>query len=84
VGVLINLWLHPQPIFLFAAQPKELFMDELIKLEQRRHKGVEHRGKYIELNKLSFNSAACCFLYKAKDLSATTPYVSARIQKNVS
>jgi hypothetical protein len=43
VGVLINLWL-----FLFAAQPKEFFLDELKKLEQRSHKCVELRGQYVE------------------------------------
>jgi hypothetical protein len=38
IGVLISLWL-----FLFAAQPKELFLDGLKKLEQRSHKCVELR-----------------------------------------
>jgi hypothetical protein len=33
VGVLISLWLSLFPIFLFAAQPKEFFLDAL-KLEQ--------------------------------------------------
>jgi hypothetical protein len=42
-GVLISLWL-----FLFAAQPKEFFLDELKKLEQRSHKFVELRGEYVE------------------------------------
>jgi hypothetical protein len=55
VGVLISLWL-----FLFAAQPKEFFLDGLKKLEQQSHKCVELRGEYV----------ACRFLYKAKDLSA--------------
>jgi hypothetical protein len=36
VGVLISLWL-----FLFAAQPKEFFLDGLKELEQRTHKCVE-------------------------------------------
>jgi hypothetical protein len=36
VGVLISLWL-----FLFAAQPKEFFLDGLKKLEQRN---VELKG----------------------------------------
>jgi hypothetical protein len=35
VGVLISFWL-----FLFAAQPKEFFLDGLKKLEQRSHKCV--------------------------------------------
>jgi hypothetical protein len=35
-GELISLWL--------AAQPKEFFLDELKKLEQRSHKCVELRG----------------------------------------
>jgi hypothetical protein len=43
VWVLISLWL-----FLFAAQPKEFFVDGLKKLEQRRHKCVELRGEYVE------------------------------------
>jgi hypothetical protein len=34
------------PIFLFAAQLKELFLDGLKKLEQRNHKCVELRGEY--------------------------------------
>jgi hypothetical protein len=38
VGVLISLWL-----FLFAAKPKEVFLDGLKKLEQRNHKCVELR-----------------------------------------
>jgi hypothetical protein len=33
-----------RPISLFAAQPKELFLDGLKKLEQRSHKCVELRG----------------------------------------
>jgi hypothetical protein len=36
------------PIFLFAAQPKEFFLDGLKKLEQRSHKCVELRGEYVE------------------------------------
>jgi hypothetical protein len=36
------------PIFLFAAQPKEFFLDGLRKLEQRSHKYVELRGEYVE------------------------------------
>jgi hypothetical protein len=43
VGVLINVWL-----FLFAAQPKEFFLDGLKKLEQRSHKCVELRGGYVD------------------------------------
>jgi hypothetical protein len=39
VGMPISLWL-----FLFAAQPKEFFLDGLKKLEQRSHKCVELRG----------------------------------------
>jgi hypothetical protein len=31
-------------IFLFAAQPKEFFLDGLMKLEQRSHKCVELKG----------------------------------------
>jgi hypothetical protein len=34
VGVLISLWLFLFPIFVFAAQPKEFFLDGLKKLEQ--------------------------------------------------
>jgi hypothetical protein len=33
------------PIFLFAAQPKEFFLDGLKKLEQQSHKCVELRGE---------------------------------------
>jgi hypothetical protein len=40
IGMLISLWL-----FLFAAQPKEFFLDGLKKLEQRIHKCVEFRGE---------------------------------------
>jgi hypothetical protein len=69
VRVLINLWLFLFPIFLFAAQPKEFFLDELKKLEQRSHKYVELRGEYVESIHF-FSHVACCFLYKAKDLSA--------------
>jgi hypothetical protein len=36
------------PIFLFAAQPKEFFLDGLKKLEQRSHKCVELWGEYVE------------------------------------
>jgi hypothetical protein len=42
VGVLISL-----SLFLFAAQPKEFFLDGLKKLEQRSHK-CELRGEYVE------------------------------------
>jgi hypothetical protein len=43
VEVLISLWL-----FLFAAQPKDVFFDGLKELEQRSHKCVELRGEYVE------------------------------------
>jgi hypothetical protein len=36
------------PIFLFAAQPEELLLDGLKKLEQRSHKCVYLRGEYVE------------------------------------
>jgi hypothetical protein len=48
VGALISLWLFLAPIFIFAAQPKEIFLDGLKKLEQRSHKCVELRGEYVE------------------------------------
>jgi hypothetical protein len=48
VGVLISLWLFLFPPFLFAAQPKEFFLDGLKRLEQRSHKCVELRGEYVE------------------------------------
>jgi hypothetical protein len=48
VGVLISVWLFLFPIFLFAAQPKEFFLDGLKKLEQRSHKCVELREEYVE------------------------------------
>jgi hypothetical protein len=56
------------PIFLFAAQQKEFFLDGLKKLEQRSHKCVELRGEYVEY--IYFFNPVTCFLYKAKDLSA--------------
>jgi hypothetical protein len=56
------------PIFLFAAQPKEFFLDGLKKLEQRSHKCVELRGEYVEWINF-FNPVACSFLYKAEYLS---------------
>jgi hypothetical protein len=46
--MLISLWLFPFLIFLFAAQPKEFFLDGLKKLEKRSHKCVELRGEYVE------------------------------------
>jgi hypothetical protein len=48
VGMLISLWLFLFHIFLFAAQPKEVFVDGLKKLEQRSHKCVELWGEYVE------------------------------------
>jgi hypothetical protein len=48
VGVLISFWLFLFPIFLFATEPKEFFLDGLKKLEQRSHKCVELRGEYVE------------------------------------
>jgi hypothetical protein len=38
------------PIFLFAAQPKEFFLDGLHKLEQRSHKYVELKGGIYTVN----------------------------------
>jgi hypothetical protein len=72
VGVLKSLWLLIVPIFLFAAKPKEFFLDRLKKLEQRSHKCVELKEDYVEQIHF-FNPVACCFLYKVKDLSAPTP-----------
>jgi hypothetical protein len=46
-GVLISLCLFLFPIFLFAAQPKEFYLDGVKKLEQRSHKCVELRGGYV-------------------------------------
>jgi hypothetical protein len=43
IGVLISLWL-----FLFAAQPKEFFLDGLKEVEQRSHKCMELSGEYVE------------------------------------
>jgi hypothetical protein len=48
VGVLITLWLYLFPIWIFAVQPKEFFLDGLKKLEQRSRKCVELRGEYVE------------------------------------
>jgi hypothetical protein len=67
VGVLISLWLFLFPVFLFATQPKEFFLDGLKKLEQRSHK-CEELG-ISRVNTFFFNPVAC-FLYKAKHLSA--------------
>jgi hypothetical protein len=64
VEVLISLWL-----LIFVAQPKEFFLDGLEKLEQRSRKCVELRGN-IQNKYIFFKPVACCFLYKAKDLSA--------------
>jgi hypothetical protein len=36
------------PIFLFAVQPKEFFLDGLKKSEQRSHNYVALRGGYVE------------------------------------
>jgi hypothetical protein len=44
--VLISLWLFL--FFLFAAQPKESFLDGLKKLEQQSHKCVELRRGYVK------------------------------------
>jgi hypothetical protein len=38
------------PIFLFAAQPKELYLDGLNRLEQRSHKCVELKGGIYRVN----------------------------------
>jgi hypothetical protein len=35
------------PIFVFAAQPKEFFLDGLKRIEQPRHKCVELKGEYV-------------------------------------
>jgi hypothetical protein len=48
IRVLISLWLFLLHIFLFAAQPKEFFVDGLKKLEKRSHKFVELRAEYVE------------------------------------
>jgi hypothetical protein len=42
-------------IFLFAAQPKVLFLDVLKKLEQRSHKCVESRGGICRVNTFFFS-----------------------------
>jgi hypothetical protein len=44
--VLISFWLFLFPIFLFAAQPKEFFLDGLKKLEQRSHNKIELLTEY--------------------------------------
>jgi hypothetical protein len=62
---LISLWFFLFPIFLSAAQTKEFFLGGLKKLEQGTHKCGELRGN------IHFTTpVACCFLYKAKHLSA--------------
>jgi hypothetical protein len=62
VGMLISLWLFLFPIFLFAAQPKEFFLDGLKKVEQGSHKCVELSGEICRVNTIFFNPVACCFL----------------------
>jgi hypothetical protein len=56
------------PIFLFAAQRKEIFLDGLKKLEQRSHKRVWRSWGNMWSQYIFFNPVACCFLYKAKAL----------------
>jgi hypothetical protein len=51
-----------------AAAQKALLLDGLKKLEQKSHKYVESREKYVEQVHF-FNPVSCCFPYKAKDLS---------------
>jgi hypothetical protein len=65
----MSLWLFLFPIFLFATQLDENFLDGLKKLEQRYRKYVELRGEHVEYI-IFFQSRSCCFLYKAEDLSA--------------
>jgi hypothetical protein len=65
VAVLIRIWL-----FLFSTQPKHFILDALKKLEQRRHQCVELGGGGICGVNTFFQPPACCFPYKAKDLSA--------------
>jgi hypothetical protein len=48
-------------------------LDGLKKLEQRIHKYAVVWEEYVDLTKF-FNPAACCSLYKAKDLSAPFVY----------
>jgi hypothetical protein len=76
--VLISLWLSLFRIFLFAAQPKELSLDDLKKVQQGSQKSVELRGEYV--NTLLFNPVASFFLYKAKDLSGPSYTVGNRHQ----
>jgi hypothetical protein len=65
VGVLISLWLFLLPIFLFAAQPKEFFLDdEVISVWS------SGGNMYIHF----FNPVASCFRDNAKDLSAPPSY----------
>jgi hypothetical protein len=63
-------------IFLFAAQPKEFFLDGLKKFEQRSYKCVGGSGGICRVNTF-FYPVACCFLYKDKDLS--DPLVSTNV-----
>jgi hypothetical protein len=50
VRVLISLWRFLFPIFLFAPQQKEFFLDGLKKLEQRSHKCVWSPGGICGVN----------------------------------
>jgi hypothetical protein len=61
------------PVFIFAAQTKEIFFNGLKNLEQRGHKCMELREIYVNI--FFFNPVACCFLYTAKDLSAPVVFV---------
>jgi hypothetical protein len=68
--VLIGLWRFLFPIFLFAAQQKEFFLDGL-KSQNSEVVSVWSSGGIcrVLVNTFFFNPVACCFLYKAKDLS---------------
>jgi hypothetical protein len=46
--MLISFWIFLVPVFLFAAQPKEFFLDGLKKLKQRSHKCEKLKREYEE------------------------------------
>jgi hypothetical protein len=74
------------PIFLFAAQPKEYFLDGLKTLEQRSHKCVELMGEICRVNTFFFNPVACVFFIKPKTYqppSYTGQDICSRLLRNV-
>jgi hypothetical protein len=55
--------------FPIRSTTKVIFLEWVKEVRTTSHKCVELRGEYVE-QIYFFNPVACCFLYKAKDLSA--------------